>query len=118
VSVAVAKAGTYSPGVWQPPLVLANEGVHSAFLAGHENTMKLSAPQRYHPPELEAATKLAAVSVLCALCLALTSGGAASFSEARPARVLRGGEVRVAQANSVNLPVRVISGLRIMRGAR
>jgi hypothetical protein len=49
--------------------------------------------------------------LVSALLAALAAGCAANFSEARPARVLRGGEIRVAQASSVNLPVRVIGDL-------
>lgn len=48
-------------------------------------------------------------ALLLALALALgLCGCATNLSEARSARVLRGGEIQVAQANSVNFPVRVI----------
>jgi hypothetical protein len=52
-------------------------------------------------------------SALLALVLlpALLPGCATNLSEARSARVLRGGEVQVAQINSVNLPTRVVGDL-------
>jgi len=47
-------------------------------------------------------------SVLAVIALGSLPGCATNLTEARSARVLRGGEIQVAQINSVNLPTRVL----------
>jgi hypothetical protein len=50
-------------------------------------------------------------TIVALLALALPAGCATNLTEARSARVLRGGEIQVAQINSVNVPTRVVGDL-------
>jgi hypothetical protein len=72
---------------------------------------------RAAPPRWPLVLRAAAFAVAIAVAVAVAGAGCAmNVSEARPARVLRGGEIQLAEVNDVVVPTRAVSG--VIGGAR